>query len=175
MAQVGGVRGAAPLARSTIDGLACYIMLVDGALDTHTIGRLQSVRHVAALALRDDLVWWPKPRTGPLSLRLQRMVEFAATLLPNWWAFIIHIPILLTLLAARSSSCFQAVRWHPAQVAQIQRQLFCLIVCCSYPIRSKVRLTIPLILLDCQVHLVLLQHRLLIRIDAAARLDLVLC
>ena len=51
MAQVGGVRGAAPLARSTIDGLAPCIILIDGTPDTHAVDLLQSVRHVAALAL----------------------------------------------------------------------------------------------------------------------------
>lgn len=51
VAQVDRVRGTAPLARSTTDGLASCIILIDGTLDTHAVDGLQSVRHVAALAL----------------------------------------------------------------------------------------------------------------------------
>lgn len=66
------------------------------------------------------------------------MVAFAAALLRHWLTLIIYTVILLALLATRSSSCFQVIRWPPAQVTQIQSQLFCLIIRRLCPFHAKV-------------------------------------
>ena len=66
------------------------------------------------------------------------MVEFATTLLRRWLTLTIHIAILLALLAARSSSCFQAICQPPAQVTQIQSQLLCLVIRRLCPIHTMV-------------------------------------